>query len=98
MKRADAVWAIARKELSERLRNRWIWTVSLLVLAAALAIAFLGAAPVGVIGAHGGGAILASILNLAVYLVPLLALVMGAGAIIDEKRRGLLDLILTYPV
>ena len=98
MKRADAVWAIARKELSERLRNRWIWTVSLLVLAAALAIAFLGAAPVGVVGAHGGGAILASILNLAVYLVPLLALVMGAGAIIDEKRRGLLDLILTYPV
>lgn len=98
MKRADAVWAIARKELSERLHNRWIWTVSLLVLAASLAIGFLGAAPVGVVGAHGGGAILASILNLAVYLVPLLALVMGAGAIIDEKRRGLLDLVLAYPV
>ncbi|GMR21887.1 MAG: ABC transporter permease subunit [Acidobacteriota bacterium] len=98
MKRADAVWAIAKKELSERLQNRWIWTVSFLVLAATLAIAFLSAAPVGVVGAHGGGAILASILNLAVYLVPLLALVMGAGAIIDEKRRGLLDLVLTYPV
>ena len=98
MKRPDAVWAIARKELSERLRNRWIWTVSVLVLAATIAIAFFSAAPVGVVGAHGGGAILASILNLAVYLVPLLALVMGAGAIIDEKRRGLLDLVLTYPV
>ena len=98
MKRADAVWAIARKELTERLKNRWIWTVSVLVLAATLAIGFLGAAPVGVVGAHGGGAILASILNLAVYLVPLLALVMGAGAIIDEKRRGLLDLVLAYPV
>ena len=98
MKRADAVWAIARKELSERLRNRWIWTVSVLVLAATIAIAFFSATPVGVVGAHGGGAILASILNLAVYLVPLLALVMGAGAVIDEKRRGLLDLVLTYPV
>lgn len=98
MKRPDAVWAIARKELSERLRNRWIWTVSVLVLAATIAIAFFSATPVGVVGAHGGGAILASILNLAVYLVPLLALVMGAGAIIDEKRRGLLDLVLTYPV
>ena len=53
-----------------------------------LAIGFLGAAPVGVVGAHGGGAILASVMNLAVYLVPLLALVMGAGAIIDEKTRG----------
>jgi len=98
LKRADAVWAIARKELSERLRNRWIWTVSVLVLAATIAIAFFSATPVGVVGAHGGGAILASILNLAVYLVPLLALVMGAGAVIDEKRRGLLDLVLTYPV
>jgi len=98
LKRPDAVWAIARKELSERLRNRWIWTVSVLVLAATIAIAFFSATPVGVVGAHGGGAILASILNLAVYLVPLLALVMGAGAIIDEKRRGLLDLVLTYPV
>lgn len=98
MKRPDAVWAIARKELSERLKNRWIWTVSVLVLAATIAIAFFSATPVGVVGAHGGGAILASILNLAVYLVPLLALVMGAGAIIDEKRRGLLDLVLTYPV
>jgi Cu-processing system permease protein len=72
--------------------------VSVLVLAATLAIAFLGAAPIGVVGAHGGGAILASIMNLAVYLVPLLALVMGAGAIIEEKRRGLLDLILAYPI
>lgn len=98
MRRADVIWAIAQKELSDRLRNRWIWTVSVLVLVATLAIAFLGATPVGVVGAHASGAILASILNLAVYLVPLLALVMGAGAIIDEKRRGLLDLVLAYPV
>jgi Cu-processing system permease protein len=72
--------------------------VSLLVLVTTLAIAFLSAAPVGVVGAHGAGVVMASILNLAVYLVPLLALVMGAGAIIEEKRRGLLDLILTYPI
>ena len=98
MRRADAIWTIALKELSDRLRNRWIWTVSLLVLATSLAIAYLGAAPVGVVGAHGAGVVMASILNLAVYLVPLLALVMGAGAIIEEKRRGLLDLILAYPV
>ena len=98
MKRADAVWAVAQKELSDRLRNRWIWTVSLLVLVTTLAIAFLSAAPVGVVGAHGAGVVMASLLNLAVYLVPLLALVMGAGAIIEEKWRGLLDLMLTYPI
>ena len=98
MKRADVVCTIALKELADRLRNRWIWTVSGLVLVTTLAIAFLGAAPVGVVGARGAGVIMASILNLAVYLVPLLALVMGAGVIIEEKRRGVLDLILVYPV
>ena len=41
---------------------------------------------------------LASLMNLSVYLVPLLALVLGAGAIVDEKRRGTLDLVLAYPV
>ncbi len=98
MKRLDVVRTIALKELLDRLRNRWIWTVSALMLVTTLAIAFLGAAPVGVVGARGPGVIMASILNLAVYLVPLLALVMGAGVIIEEKRRGVLDLILVYPV
>lgn len=98
MRRADAVRTIALKELSDRLRNRWIWTVTGLVLVTSLAIGFLGAAPVGVVGVQGPGAILASLMNLSVYLVPLLALVMGAGVIIDEKRRGILDLILVCPV
>ena len=37
-------------------------------------------------------------MNLSAYLVPLLALILGAGAIIDEKRRGVLDLVLVYPI
>ena len=98
MRRADAVWAVAWKELSDRLRNRWIWTVSALMLATTLAITYLGAAPIGVVGAPGPGAVMASLLNLAVYLVPLLALVMGAGVVIEEQRRGVLDLILVAPV
>jgi len=93
-----AVATIARRELSERLRNRWIWTVSGLVLLTSLALGLLGATPVGVVGAGSGGAILASIVNLAVYLVPLLALVMGAGAVIEDKASGHLDLMLAYPV
>jgi Cu-processing system permease protein len=93
-----ALYAIARKELSDGLRNRWIWTVSALLATSVLVIAFFGAAPVGVTGATAGGAVMASLLNLAVYLVPLLALVLGCGAIIDEKVRGTLDLILVYPL
>ncbi len=98
MRRIDAVAAIARQELAGRLRNRWIWTAGALFLISALAIALFGSAPVGVTRLDGGGQTLASLMNLSAYLVPLLALILGAGAIIDEKRRGVLDLVLAYPI
>ncbi len=94
----DAVLSIVGKELGDGLRNRWIWTVSALIATSVLAIAFFGAAPVGVTGRQGGGVVIASLVNLAVYLVPLLALLLGCGAVIDEKQRGTLDLILVYPI
>jgi len=98
LRRIDAVAAIARQELTARLRNRWIWTAGALLLISALAIALFGSAPVGVTRLDGGGQTLASLMNLSAYLVPLLALILGAGAIIDEKRRGVLDLVLVYPI
>lgn len=98
MKPTDACLAIARKELGDGLRNRWIWIVSALLGSSALAIAFFGNVPVGVTGMHEGGMAIASLTNFAVYLVPLLALVLGCGAVIEEKQRGTLDLILVYPL
>jgi Cu-processing system permease protein len=92
------ILTIARKELTDRLRNRWVWTVSALLCVSALAIALFGAAPVGVVGGKGGGAAMASLMNLAVYLVPLIAMILGCGAIIDEQQRGTLDLILVQPL
>jgi Cu-processing system permease protein len=92
------ILTIARKELTDRLRNRWVWTVSVLLCVSALAIAFFAAAPVGVVGDKGGGAAMASLMNLGVYLVPLVAMILGCGAIIDEKQRGTLDLILVQPL
>lgn len=95
---SDQVLAIAHKELTDRLRNRWVWTVSALLFLCTVAIALFGAAPVGVVGNKGAGAAMASLMNLVAYLVPLIALILGCGAIIDEKQRGTLDLILVYPL
>ncbi len=95
---SSAIATVARKELTDGLRNRWVWIVSMLLATSVLVIAFFGTATVGVQGVRGGGALIASLMNLAVYLVPLLALIMGCGAIIDEKQRGVLDLILVYPI
>ncbi len=95
---SDSLVAVARKELTDGLQNRWIWMVATLLGGAVLAVAFFGGIPVGVAGVQGSGLLLASLMNIAVYLVPLLAVVLGCGVIIDEKQRGTLDLILTSPV
>ncbi len=97
-RRVDRIWAIAGREFGDRLSNRWIWTVSVLFLLCSGAIVFFGAVPVGVAGVQKSGVVLASLMNLTVYLVPLLALMAGAGAIVDDARRGTLDLVLTHPV
>lgn len=97
MRRTDVVLAIARKEFGDGLRNRWIWTVCAVLTVSSLAIAFFGAVPAGVVAANASDATIASLMNLTVYVVPLLALVIGCGAIIDEKHRGMLDLFLVYP-
>ena len=46
----NAVWTIARKELSDSLRNRWLVAISLVFATLALGIAWFGAAAAGQVG------------------------------------------------
>jgi hypothetical protein len=57
-----------------------------------------GSAPTGTLGADRLSVTVASLTSLAVYLVPLIALLMSFDAIAGEVERGTLPLMLTYPV
>ncbi|CAM5265591.1 ABC transporter permease OS=Stutzerimonas stutzeri OX=316 GN=CXK95_03360 PE=4 SV=1 [Stutzerimonas stutzeri] len=46
----NQIWNIARKELSDGLRNRWLLAISLLFAVLAVGIAWLGAAASGQLG------------------------------------------------
>jgi Cu-processing system permease protein len=98
LKCSSKIWTVARKEFATRVRNRWIWTVCSLLVICVVAIAGFGSAPAGVASVQQSGAALTSLTNLLNYLVPLLALILGSGALIEEKRRGTLDLMLVYPL
>ena len=79
-------------------RNRWVAIAVALMMVFALVLAAAGAAPTGDIGADRLSVIVASLTSLAVYLVPLIALLMSFDAIAGEVERGTLPLLLTYPV
>ena len=89
---------IAAKELRDRIRNRWVAAVSLVFTAFALVIAYFGPAQQGVIGFHGIGVTIASLVSLVIYLVPLIVLILGYDAIVGERERGSLDLLLSMPI
>jgi Cu-processing system permease protein len=100
--RARIEWSqvrvIATKEFRDRIRNRWLLAVAFIFALFALAIAYFGAAQQGQVGFHSIDVTIASLVSLAIYLVPLIALMLGYDAIVGEKERGSLDLLLSMPI
>ena len=94
----NQVWNIARKELSDGLRNRWLLAISLLFAVLAVGIAWLGAAASGQLGFTSIPATIASLASLATFLMPLIALLLAYDAIVGEDEGGTLMLLLTYPL
>lgn len=89
---------IAGKEFRDRIRNRWVVAVATIFALFALAIAYFGAAQQGEVGFKNISMTIASLVSLVIYLVPLIALLLGYDAIIGEKEHGSLDLLLSMPV
>ncbi len=64
----------------------------------ALAIAYFGGAQQGAVGFRSIEFTIASLVSLVIYLIPLIALVLGFDAIVGERERGSLDLLLSMPI
>lgn len=91
------VLVIAGHTLREGLRNRWVLCATLLLAALALAVVFLGSAPGGSVGAARLTVVGVSLASLSVFLLPLVALLLGFDAIVGEAERGTLLLLLAGP-
>ncbi|RUM95451.1 ABC transporter permease [Pseudaminobacter arsenicus] len=89
---------VASKEIQEGLRNRWVLATTLLLMALALTLTFLGSAPTGHVGASPLDVVIVSLSSLTIFLVPLIALLIAHDAIVGEMERGTMLLLLSYPV
>jgi Cu-processing system permease protein len=92
------VRVIAVKEFRDRIRNRWLLAVALIFSLFALAIAYFGSAQQGEVCFHGIDVTVASLVSLVIYLLPLIALILGYDAIVGERERGSLELLLSMPI
>lgn len=92
------VCVIAGKEFHDRLRSRWVLAVSLVFAAFTVVTSYFGAAVQGVVGFQGIEPLIASLVSLTIYLLPLIALILGFDALVGERERGTLNLMLSYPI
>lgn len=94
----NPILAIAGVEARIALRNRWVAIVVAMMAVFSLVLSAAGSAPTGALGTDPLSITIASLTSLAVYLVPLIALLMSFDAVAGEIERGTLPLILTYPL
>jgi len=92
----NTLLTIAGQELKLNFRNRWIMGVSVLFGALTLSIAYSGMVTAGYVGFQDFRRTGASIISLVLYLVPIMALMMGTSSFVSS--RDYLDLIVTQPV
>lgn len=92
------IGVIAGKEFRDRIRNRWVLAVAVIFTLFALVIAYFGAAQQGAVGFHGISVTIASLVSLVIYLVPLIALILGYDTIVGEREKGSLELLLSMPI
>src|SRR3972149_3458980 len=85
-------------ELREAMRNRWLLGYGAIFAALAMGLSLIGLRLAGGGGLEGYGRTTASLLNLCLSLVPLIALLLGSGGFSGDRETGLLELFLAQPV
>jgi Cu-processing system permease protein len=91
-----AAYPVLGKELRDAVRSRWLGAFAITFALVALLLAVVQQQ--GDVGAQGFNRTTASLINLCLLLVPLLALILGAGAIAGERDRGTLASLLAQPM
>lgn len=94
----NSILVFAGKEFRDGWRNKWVGGATILLAALAFALTLLGSTPTGLLDVKPLAVTVVSISSLTIFLVPLIALLIGYDAIVGESERNCMLLMLTYPV
>jgi Cu-processing system permease protein len=89
---------IVRKEAAESLKNRWFIIYTVCFSALALLVLLIATSDSNIAGFTGYGRTAASLINLVLLFVPLIALITGGISIATERENGTLSYLLSHPV
>lgn len=85
---------VARRELKMGFRNPWSYSFLALFCTFSLSLLLINSQNI----VQGYSAVTASMLNLILYLLPLMTLFLGSFSLTSEKEEGSWQLLSTYPI
>ncbi len=94
----NAIVTVAGKEFRDGLRNRWISAITIIFAVLAIGLAYFGAAAAGQVGFTSLSTTIVSLASLAVFIIPLIALMLAYDGVVGEDENGTLLLLMTYPL
>ncbi|VAX13017.1 Nitrous oxide reductase maturation transmembrane protein NosY [hydrothermal vent metagenome] len=94
----NKILVVAEKEFKDGLRNRWVAGITVVLALFAMAISYFGAAASGMVGFTSLSTTIVSLSSLAIFLIPLIALILAYDSIVGEEEQGTLILLMTYPL
>lgn len=89
---------VANKEFHDGLRNRWLVSITIIFALLSVGLTYFGSVSSGTIGITSLSTTVASLASLAVFLIPLIALLISYDSFVGEQEGGTLLLLLTYPL
>lgn len=92
------ITTLTQRELLDAFRNRWflVYSIAFVVLCIGLAMMIVNSA--GYTGISGFGRTAAGLINLVLFLAPLMGLTLGAQALSSEREQGTFSYLLAQPV
>jgi len=94
--KTDVIISIAKKEIMDNIRNKWIILVSVMFALLTLAVSYFGS--VGSTGWQDLGGTIVIMIVFVEYLIPIIALMLGYATIIGEIERGSMSSLLSLSV
>lgn len=94
----QSVMTLTQRELLDAFRNKWfiVYAVAFVILCFGLAMMIVNSA--GYTGISGFGRTAAGLINLVLFLAPLMGLTLGAQALSSEREQGTLAYLMAQPV
>ncbi len=89
---------LAGREFRETLRNYWFWVNTGVFVTGGVLLVLFGQADVAVLGYRGVARSMAGLMQLALFVVPLMAIFPTAAVVSGEREVGTLDYLLSQPV